>query len=120
MRQVVVNPWGALLFLLPMGLLVIRFARSSYSYPEATINNWYWYFLPAKAPWAWTLLRGMAVIWIWGGFAMIWGGIAGLFPILQGSASRRSIPLIAALVSTAALVRLTPRRRNLQSARKSQ
>src|SRR5258706_10164936 len=116
MRQVVANPWGALLFLFPLGLLVIRFARSSYSYPEAGINSWYWYLLPAKAPWAWTLLRIVAIFWMWGGFTMIWGGVAGLFPALQETVSRRSIPLIAALVSTAVLVRLTPRRRNPQSA----
>ncbi len=58
------NPLVALLFYLAVGVLVIRFGRSSYARPEITLQRWYSY-LPRK-DWSRRLLRGLSVFWVFG------------------------------------------------------
>ena len=103
------NPLVALLFYLAVGVLVIRFGRSSYARPEITLQRWYSY-LPRK-DWSRRLLRGLSVFWVFGGFLVIATGITGL-PVLRnfrGSLLLVIVPIIAAL-STALLLWTTPHR----------
>jgi len=61
----------------------------------------------------------MAVFWMWSGFVMIWGGIAGLFPSykkLSHDAQFHSLLLLLPPLC----VWWTRRRRNRHSSRKSQ
>ena len=103
------NPLVALLFYLAVGVLVIRFGRSSYARPEITLQRWYSY-LPRK-DWSRRLLRGFSVFWVFGGFLIIATGITGL-PVLKnfrGALLLVIVPIIAAL-STALLLWRTPHR----------
>src|SRR5690348_1088259 len=63
------NPLVALLFYLAVGVIVIRFGRSSYARPGITLERWYSY-LPRK-DWSRRLLRGISVFWVFGGFLII-------------------------------------------------
>jgi hypothetical protein len=103
------NPLVALLFYLAVGVIVIRFGRSSYARPGITLERWYSY-LPRK-DWSRRLLRGISVFWVFGGFLIIATGITSL-PALRnfrGSLLVVIVPIIAAL-STALLLWKTPHR----------
>src|SRR5438046_27146 len=103
------NPWVALPFYLAVGVLVIRFARSSYARPEITLQRWYSYL--RRKDWSRRLLRGFSVFWVFGGFLIIATGITGL-PVLKkfrGALLLVILPIIAAL-STALLFWRTPHR----------
>jgi hypothetical protein len=107
------NPYVALLFYLALGVLVIRFARSSYAEPEIKLQRWYSY-LPQKN-WSRTLLRSFAVVWVFGGFLMIGSGMAGL-PMLENSHGSFLLVIVVAIAAlgTALLIGATPRRCDMQ------
>jgi hypothetical protein len=103
------NPLIAVFFYFVVGVLVIRFARSSYARPEITLQRWYSY-LPRK-DWSRRLLRGFSVFWVFGGFLIIATGITGL-PVLRnfhGPFLLVLVPIIAAL-GTALLLWTAPHR----------
>ena len=103
------NPWVALPFYLAVGVLVIRFARSSYARPEITLQRWCSY-LPRK-DWSRRLLRGFSVFWVFGGLLIIAEGILRL-PVLENShGSLLVIVLVIAALGTALLLWATPHRK---------
>jgi hypothetical protein len=102
------NPFVALLFYIALGTVIIRFARSSYAEPEMTLRRWYSH-LPQKN-WSIRLLRGFAVFWVFCGVLVIGSGIASLQVLEHSHGSLLLVIILTiAALSTALLVRATPR-----------
>lgn len=92
------------------GMYIIHFARSTYSFPEAKRRRWY-SVLPEQE-WSSTVLRCLAVVWIFSGFLFIANGVI-LFPFFD---QYRGIELVLILVvlaagATAIVISMTPKRK---------
>jgi uncharacterized membrane protein YgcG len=98
-----------LLFFLALGAYVIHFARSTYSRPEVIRQRWFPH-LPDRA-WSLTLLRSIAVFWVFGGFMLIWHGVIGL-PFLSDYHGVRVLMVVTVVevAATALVISVTPRR----------
>ncbi len=104
------HPVVQLVFFLALGLCVIHFARSTYSRPDLTRQRWFQQ-LPDRA-WSLALLRGIAVVWIFGGFILISQGVTA-FPFMSGYRGAKLFIVVTAVAvaATALVVSTTPRRR---------
>lgn len=97
-------------FVLPVaiGVYIIVFARSSYRHPDAVRRRWF-HQLPDRH-WALTLLRGMAVLWLFGGFMLI-AEAATVLPVLREYRGVKLLLIgtVVAIAATALVVSTAPR-----------